>query len=72
MRASGDYFVTVIEDTRKSEIIGAASLVLEHKFIHNCAVVYIACFIYEYIITDGAAENFKMKQKFSNCTMMIT
>lgn len=38
MRASGDYFVTVIEDTRKNEIIGAASLVLEHKFIHNCAV----------------------------------
>lgn len=39
MRASGIYFVTVIEDTRKNEIIGAATLVLEHKFIHKCAVV---------------------------------
>lgn len=39
MKASGDYFVTVIEDTRKNEIIGAASLVIERKFIHNCAIV---------------------------------
>ncbi|XP_030370589.1 probable glucosamine 6-phosphate N-acetyltransferase [Scaptodrosophila lebanonensis] len=38
MKASGDYFVTVIEDTRKNEIIGAASLVIERKFIHNCSV----------------------------------
>lgn len=39
MKASGDYYVTVIEDTRKGEIIGAASLIIERKFIHNCAVV---------------------------------
>lgn len=39
MKASGDYYVTVIEDTRKDEIIGAASLIIERKFIHNCAVV---------------------------------
>ncbi|XP_065372142.1 probable glucosamine 6-phosphate N-acetyltransferase [Calliphora vicina] len=38
MKASGDYFVTVIEDTRKNEIIGAASLIIERKFIHNCAI----------------------------------
>ncbi|XP_067618821.1 probable glucosamine 6-phosphate N-acetyltransferase isoform X2 [Eurosta solidaginis] len=37
MKASGDYYVTVIEDTRKNEIIGAASLIVERKFIHNCA-----------------------------------
>ncbi|CAD7085310.1 unnamed protein product [Hermetia illucens] len=36
MRASGDYYVTVIEDTRIRKIIGAATLVLEHKFIHGC------------------------------------
>lgn len=41
MRASGDYFVTVIEDTRKSKIIGSATLVLEKKFIRNCAIVRI-------------------------------
>lgn len=38
MKASGDYFVTVIEDTRKNEIIGAASLIIERKFIHGCAI----------------------------------
>ncbi|XP_063698967.1 probable glucosamine 6-phosphate N-acetyltransferase isoform X2 [Culicoides brevitarsis] len=38
MRASGDYFVTVIEDTRKNKIIGSATLVLEKKFIRNCAI----------------------------------
>ncbi|XP_064536265.1 probable glucosamine 6-phosphate N-acetyltransferase isoform X1 [Drosophila montana] len=38
MKASGDYYVTVIEDTRKGEIIGAASLIIERKFIHNCSV----------------------------------
>lgn len=38
MKASGDYFVTVIEDTRKNVIIGSASLVIEKKFIHNCAI----------------------------------
>lgn len=38
MRASGDYFVTVIVDTRFDKIIGSATLVLEHKFIHGCSV----------------------------------
>lgn len=38
MRASGDYYVTVIVDTRHDKIIGSATLVLEHKFIHGCSV----------------------------------
>jgi len=38
MKASGDYFVTVIEDTRKNKIIGSATLVVERKFIRNCAL----------------------------------
>jgi len=38
MRASGDYYVTVIEDTRRNKIIGSATLILEKKFIHNCAI----------------------------------
>lgn len=37
MRASGDYYVTVIVDTRYDKIIGSATLVLERKFIHGCA-----------------------------------
>lgn len=40
MKGSGDYYVTVIEDTRKNEIIGAATLVIEHKFIHDCGLVW--------------------------------
>lgn len=44
MRASGDYFVTVIEDTRKNTIIGSATLVLEKKFIRNCAIVSVYSF----------------------------
>lgn len=39
MKSTGDYYVTVIEDARKNEIIAAASLVIERKFIHNCAIV---------------------------------
>lgn len=38
MKANGNYYVTVIEDTRNSSIIGAASLIIEHKFIHNCSI----------------------------------
>uniref|UniRef100_A0A182K3L0 Glucosamine 6-phosphate N-acetyltransferase n=1 Tax=Anopheles christyi TaxID=43041 RepID=A0A182K3L0_9DIPT len=37
MRASGDYYVTVIVDSRYDKIIGSATLVLERKFIHGCA-----------------------------------
>lgn len=38
MKAAGGYYVTVIEDTRKREIIGAATLITEHKFIHDCGL----------------------------------
>lgn len=38
MKVKGDYFVTVIEDTRNQSIIGAATLVIEHKFIHDCGL----------------------------------
>lgn len=39
MKGSSDYYVTVIEDTIKNEIIGSATLVIEHKFIHECGLV---------------------------------
>lgn len=38
MKSQGGYYVTVIEDTRINRIIGAATLVTELKFIHNCAL----------------------------------
>jgi len=31
------YYVTVIEDVNKGVVIGSATLLLEQKFIHNCA-----------------------------------
>ncbi|KAI5705741.1 hypothetical protein M8J76_014218 [Diaphorina citri] len=38
MKASQDYLVTVIEDTRTKQVIGTGSLILEQKFIHECAL----------------------------------
>jgi glucosamine-phosphate N-acetyltransferase len=38
MRASGDYYVTVIEDLRYNKIIGSATLYIEKKFIHGCGL----------------------------------
>lgn len=35
----GTYYVTVIEDLDTNLIIGAASLIVEYKFIHNCGLV---------------------------------
>lgn len=38
IRNAGGYYITVIEDTRTSKIIGAASLITEFKFIHECGL----------------------------------
>lgn len=38
MQKAGGYYVTVIEDTRSNAIIGAATLVTEFKFIHECGL----------------------------------
>ncbi|XP_028038668.1 probable glucosamine 6-phosphate N-acetyltransferase isoform X1 [Bombyx mandarina] len=38
MKHSGGYYVTVIEDTRINKLIGAATLTIEQKFIHNCSL----------------------------------
>jgi len=35
----GTYLVVVIEDIEKSQVIGAATLIVEQKFIHNAANV---------------------------------
>uniref|UniRef100_A0A0B8RYT3 Glucosamine 6-phosphate N-acetyltransferase n=1 Tax=Philothamnus irregularis TaxID=1899461 RepID=A0A0B8RYT3_9SAUR len=37
MRSSGDYYVTVVEDTKLGAIVATATLVIEHKFTHSCA-----------------------------------
>lgn len=38
MHKAGGYYVTVIEDTRNRRIIGASTLVIEIKFIHECGL----------------------------------
>ena len=35
------YFITVVEDEQTNRVIGSASLVLEHKFIHNMGKVRV-------------------------------
>ncbi|XP_033019190.1 glucosamine 6-phosphate N-acetyltransferase isoform X1 [Lacerta agilis] len=37
MKSSGDYYITVVEDTILGEIVATATLVIEHKFTHSCA-----------------------------------
>ena len=38
----GTYYVTVLEDVKTGKIVGAATLVLELKFIHGCNQVEIS------------------------------
>ncbi|KAJ6654003.1 hypothetical protein lerEdw1_007512 [Lerista edwardsae] len=37
MKSSGDYYVTVVEDTSVGQIVATATLIIEHKFTHSCA-----------------------------------
>ncbi|XP_066467607.1 glucosamine 6-phosphate N-acetyltransferase isoform X2 [Tiliqua scincoides] len=37
MKNSGDYYVTVVEDTSVGQIVATATLIIEHKFTHSCA-----------------------------------
>ncbi len=49
---NGTYYTTVIVDTERDVIIGAASLIVEKKFIHDCAVVsYIVHLLYKLLTT---------------------
>lgn len=38
-RKEGTYYVTVLEDVQTSQVVGAATLVVEQKFIHGCSQV---------------------------------
>lgn len=41
MKKAGGYYVVVVEDVNLKKIIGSSTLVVEQKFIHNCALVNI-------------------------------
>eukprot|EP00090_Calanus_glacialis_P005829 TRINITY_DN14538_c0_g1_i2.p1 TRINITY_DN14538_c0_g1~~TRINITY_DN14538_c0_g1_i2.p1 ORF type:complete len:216 (-),score=92.36 TRINITY_DN14538_c0_g1_i2:339-986(-) len=38
-RKEGTYFITVLEDIHTNQVVGAATLVVEQKFIHGCSQV---------------------------------
>lgn len=43
MKDSGDtYYVTVIEDLNKRLVVATGTLIIEQKFIHECATVSIS------------------------------
>ena len=47
-RCSGTYYILVVEDTTKSQIIGSATLVLEQKFIHSAGTVRLLLLCHSY------------------------
>lgn len=46
----GMYYVTVVEDTSISKIVGSATLLIEQKFIHSCALVNITMMAHDWVI----------------------
>ncbi|XP_071801720.1 glucosamine 6-phosphate N-acetyltransferase-like [Asterias amurensis] len=38
MKSTGSYYVVVVEDTDRNQVVAAATLILEQKFIHECAL----------------------------------
>ena len=41
MKSSSGYFIVVIEDVALEKVVGAATLLVEKKFIHECGQVVI-------------------------------
>ena len=39
LRAASGYFIIVVEDVAEEKVVGAATLLLERKFIHQCGQV---------------------------------
>ena len=38
MKNTGSYYIIVIEDANTEKVVATATLVVEQKFIHNCAM----------------------------------
>ena len=47
MKNAGNYYVIIIEDVNDEKLVATATLIVEQKFIHNCAVVRFFLFIFE-------------------------
>ena len=39
LKAASGYFVVVVEDVAEERVVGAATLLVEKKFIHQCGQV---------------------------------
>lgn len=46
MKNTGSYYTIVIEDISTEKVISSATLVVEQKFIHNCALVCFLLYIF--------------------------
>ena len=46
MKSSSGYFIVVIEDVALEKVVGAATLLVERKFIHECGQVVIIIWMY--------------------------
>ena len=41
LKASAGYFIIVVEDVAEEKVVGAATLLVEKKFIHQCGQVSV-------------------------------
>ena len=49
MKSSSGYFIVVIEDVALEKVVGAATLLVERKFIHECGqVVILWMYLFKY------------------------
>ena len=41
LKAASGYFIIVVEDVAEEKVVGAATLLVEKKFIHQCGQVSV-------------------------------
>ena len=69
------YYVAVIEDIRKKQVVGTATLVVEQKFIHSTATVRIcelSSTFRELICRGSNADNASIRNVLGKCTITKT
>ena len=68
------YYVAVIEDIRKKQVVGTATLVVEQKFIHSTATVRICelSTFRELLCRGSNADNALIRNVLGKCTITKT
>lgn len=55
----GSYYVVVVEDCDRKQIVASATLHIEQKFIHQCRPVIFFCFRYQRLcLSDNTRKSF--------------